>query len=657
MPEFIHRRWHGLHMVLAFVLLAILTILLYFYHWLYLLVGGVAIVGLAVYAWYAEKSFREDFIGYVAALTYRIRRAGDKVVQNTPVGMILYDEEAVVVWHNPFSGELLRLENFVGVSLLDVLPVLAGKLEENGRHAVHWRNRVLQVDVHAGERLLFLTDITEITALKERYEAERPAIGIVHIDNLEEVTQGMDEKNHTLMLAEVTRAITDWAAENDLFIRRAATDKFLVVTDMAHLAKLQEDRFQILDRVREMTKHQPIPFTLSIGFGAAGASIPETGQMASSSLEIALGRGGDQAAVRIGDKLTFYGGKSNAVEKRTRVRVRVVSHAMRNLILESDHVLIMGHKFPDMDALGAAIGVWKMVTWNEKRGYIVLDESNPAIDKLVSLIREDETLAPSLVTPDEAYYLCTPRTLVVMVDNHRPSMAIEPRLLQMTRRVMVIDHHRRSDDIVEDPLLLYIEPYASSTSELVTELLQYQTGEAPLSRLEATALLSGIIVDTNHFHFRTGVRTFEAASYLRKNGAEPEFCQQLLKQDLHQFLRRAELLQQTELLPGGMAVAVGAEDKEYEQLVIAQAADSLLSLDGVKASFVIARRPDGLINISARSWGDVNVQVIMEQMGGGGHLTNAAAQLADSRIQEVRETLRQVLASYVAQAGKGDDGK
>src|SRR5690606_23712963 len=237
-------------------------------------------------------------------------------------------------------------------------------------------------------------------------------------------------------------------------------------------------------------------------------------------------------------------------------------------------------------------------------------------------------------------YLCTPRTLVVMVDNHRPSMAIDPRLLQMTRRVMVIDHHRRSDDIVEDPLLLYIEPYASSTSELVTELLQYQTGEAPLSRLEATALLSGIIVDTNHFHFRTGVRTFEAASYLRKNGAEPEFCQQLLKQDLHQFLRRAELLQQTELLPGGMAVAVGAEDKEYEQLVIAQAADSLLSLDGVKASFVIARRPDGLINISARSWGDVNVQVIMEQMGGGGHLTNAAAQLADSRIQEVRETLR-----------------
>src|SRR5690606_25727770 len=190
-------------MVLAFVLLAILTILLYFYHWLYLLVGGVAIVGLAVYAWYAEKSFREDFIGYVAALTYRIRRAGDKVVQNTPVGMILYDEEAVVGWHNPFSGELLRLENFVGVSLFDVLPVLAGKLEENGRHAVHWRNRVLQVDVHAGERLLFLTDITEITALKERYEAERPAIGIVHIDNLEEVTQGMDEKNHTLMLAEV----------------------------------------------------------------------------------------------------------------------------------------------------------------------------------------------------------------------------------------------------------------------------------------------------------------------------------------------------------------------------------------------------------------------------------------------------------------------
>lgn len=657
MPEFIHRRWHGLHMILAFVLLAVLTVFLYFYHWLYLLLGGVAIVGLAAYAWYAEKSFREDFIGYVATLTYRIRRAGDKVVQRTPVGMILYDEEMVVVWHNPFSGELLRQANFIGIPLLDVLPMLAGKLEEDGQHVVHWRNQVLQVDVYAKERLLFLTDVTEMTTLKAKYEAERIAIGIVHIDNLEEVAQGMDEKNQTLMLAEVTRAITDWAAENSMFIRRSATDKFLVVTDVAHLNKLQEDRFQILDRVRELTMHQPIPFTLSIGFGAAGPSIPETGQMASSSLEIALGRGGDQAAVRIGDKLMFYGGKSNAVEKRTRVRVRVVSHAMRNLILESDQVLIMGHKFPDLDALGAAIGVWKMVALNEKRGYIVLDQSNPGIDKLVSLIQEDETLSQALVTPDEAYYLCTPRTLLVMVDNHRPSMAIEPRLLQMTRRVMVIDHHRRSDDMVEEPLLLYIEPYASSTSELVTELLQYQTGEARLSRLEATALLAGIILDTNHFQFRTGVRTFEAASYLRRHGAEPEFCQQLLKQDLHQFLRRTELLRNTELLPGGMAVAAGADDQDYEQLIIAQAADSLLALDGVRASFVVARRPDGLINVSARSWGDVNVQVIMEEMGGGGHLTNAAAQLSDTRIEDVVQSLRQVLVAYTAQEGKGEDGK
>ena len=657
MPEFIHRRWHGLHMILAFVLLAVLTVLLYFYHWMYLLFGGAAIVGLAIYAWYAEKSFREDFIGYVAKLTYRIRRAGDQVVQRTPVGMVLYNEEMVVVWHNPFSGELLRMANFIGAPLLDVLPVLAGKLEADGSHTITWRHRVLQVDVYAKERLLFITDITEMTALKERYEAERVAIGIVHIDNLEEVTQGMDEKNHTLLLAEVTRTITDWAATYGMFIRRLATDKFLVVTDVAHLAKLQEDRFQILDRVRELTIRQPIPFTLSIGFGAGGPSIPETGQMASSSLEIALGRGGDQAAVRIGEKLTFYGGKSNAVEKRTRVRARVVSHALRNLILESDQVLIVGHKFPDLDAIGSAIGVWKMVTWNEKRGYIVLDESNPGIDKLVNLIQDDETLASALIAPDEAYYLCTPRTLVVMVDNHRPSMAIEPRLLQMTRRVVVIDHHRRSDEMVEEPLLLYIEPYASSTSELVTELLQYQSGDARLNRLEATALLSGIILDTNHFHFRTGVRTFEAASYLRRHGAEPEICLQLMKEDLHQFLRRMELLRETELLPAGMAVAAGSETREYEQLLIAQTADSLLALDGVKASFVIARRPDGLINVSARSWGDVNVQVIMEQLGGGGHLTNAAAQLSETTVAAVREKLRHVLAEYAAQAMKGEDGK
>ncbi len=657
MPEFIHRRWHGLHMILAFVLLIILTILLYFYHWWYLLLGGVAIFGLAIYAWYAEKSFREDFIGYVATLTYRIRRAGDKVVQRTPVGMILFNEEGIVEWHNPFIGELLQIPNFVSAPLPEVLPMLSGKLEEDGQHQITWRKQVLEVQVYAAERLLFITDITEITRLKERYQEQQVAIGIVHIDNLEEVTQGMDEKNHTLLLAEVTRAITDWAAEYAMFIRRMTTDKFLVVTDLAHLQKLQVDRFQILDRVREMTKNQPIPFTLSIGFGSAGGSAPEVGQMASSSLEIALGRGGDQAAVRIGEKLTFYGGKSNAVEKRTRVRARVISHAMRNLILESDLVLVMGHKFPDLDALGAAIGVLKAVMLNDKRGYIVLDESNSGIEKLLNLIKEDESLSQALITPDEAFYLCTPRTLLVMVDNHRPAMSIEPRLLQQTRRVMVIDHHRRSDDMVEEPLLLYIEPYASSTSELVTELLQYQTGDTRLSRLEATSLLAGIIVDTKNFHFRTGVRTFEAASYLRRHGAEPEICQYLMREDLNQFLRRMELLQQAELLPGGIALAAGPAEKQYEQLIIAQAADSLLTLEGVKASFVIAKRPDGLINISARSWGEVNVQVIMEQMGGGGHLTNAAAQMAEGSIQSVSQKLRQVLEDFqLEQAVKGDDG-
>ena len=374
-------------------------------------------------------------------------------------------------------------------------------------------------------------------------------------------------------------------------------------------------------------------------------------------MEIALGRGGDQAAVRIGEKLTFYGGKSSAVEKRTRVRARVISHAMRNLILESDLVLIMGHKFPDLDALGAAIGVLKAVLLNDKRGYIVLDEPNPAIDKLLHWIKEDESLSQALITPDEAFYLCTPRTLLVMVDNHRPAMAIDSRLLQQTRRVMVIDHHRRSDDMVEDPLLLYIEPYASSTCELVTELLQYQAGDARLSRLEATALLAGIVVDTKNFHFRTGVRTFEAASFLRRHGAEPEICQRLLKEDLGQFLRRMELLQKTEMLHGGMALATGQEEKTYEQLLIAQAADSLLTLEGVKASFVIARRPDGLINISARSWGEVNVQVIMERMGGGGHLTNAAAQVSEGSIQSVSQKLRQVLEEFqLEQAVKGDDG-
>jgi c-di-AMP phosphodiesterase-like protein len=400
-----------------------------------------------------------------------------------------------------------------------------------------------------------------------------------------------------------------------------------------------------------MTQDNKIPLTLSIGIGAETTSLVELGNMAQTSLDIALGRGGDQAAVKAGSRLSFYGGKSNAVEKRTRVRARVISHALRDLIRESDKVIIVGHKEPDLDAIGAAIGVLKAVQVNNKDGFIVLDDINPSIARLMEEVKLHESLYDYFIHPDQAISQATSRTLLVVVDTHKPSMIIEPKLLERTARIVLVDHHRRGEEFIKDPTLVYMEPYASSTCELVTELLQYQTERLSLDVLEATSLLAGIVVDTKSFALRTGARTFEAASFLRRYGADAALVQRFLKEDLSMYIRRAEIIRHTEVHLESLAIAIGDEDKAYPQLSIAQAADTLLNMSDILASFVVAKRTDDHVSISARSLGDVNVQVIMEKLGGGGHLTNAAAQFEHKTVVEVVAMLKKALEEMDQEGG------
>ncbi len=337
------------------------------------------------------------------------------------------------------------------------------------------------------------------------------------------------------------------------------------------------------------------------------------------------------------------------MEKRTRVRARVISHALRDFVKESDKVLIMGHKNPDMDAIGAAIGVQKLAEVNEKEGFIVLDpdDINYTVQKLMEEIEEHDYLWSHFITPEEAKDRITQETLLIIVDTHRPSLVIEPELLQKVERIIVLDHHRRGEEFIEDPVLVYMEPYASSTAELVTELLEYQPNRLQMDRLEATALLAGIIVDTKSFAVRTGARTFDAASFLRSNGADTTLVQKLLKEDLDQFVERSKLIKNAETYREGFAIATASETKSYSQIIIAQAADTLLSMKGVTASFVISKREDDCISISARSLGDVNVQIIMESLNGGGHLTNAATQLRDITVFEAKEKLQEAIDHYL----------
>jgi c-di-AMP phosphodiesterase-like protein len=650
MPKFLLKRWHGLHIVWTFILLLGLTIALFAYQWVLGIMAFLLSGVLAYYTLQAETAFRRDLNAYVGTITHRIKKSGGEVSNSIPIGIILYNEDKKVEWHNPFVAKMLEKDSVIGDLIYELIPELKGKREKAEKFEVTIGKQIYRVWLRQEERLLYFRDITDYANLLKRYEEEKIAIGVVMMDNLDEATQGMDDQNRSIMLAKVTGEITEWAQRHQLYLRRTSSDRFLIVMDQKGLKELEQTRFEILDDVRDLTIENKLPLTLSIGIASGTERLAELGQMAQMSLDMSLGRGGDQVTVKVDQRLSFYGGRTNAVEKRTRVRARVISHALRDLMKESDKVVIMGHRFPDMDSVGAAIGVLKAVQVVGKEGYIVLEGVNPSIEKLMETISQDERLNRWFITPDQAMQIMTPRTLAVVVDTHKASMVAEPKLLQQTHRIVIVDHHRRSEDFIQDATLVYMEPYASSTCELVTELLQYINDKLTMEALEATVLLAGIVVDTKSFSLRTGARTFEAASFLRRNGADSTLILQLMKEDLDSYIEKAEIIKHTQTLYDHVALAVAEPGRKYSQLMIAQVADTLLNMTEIMASFVISERPDGLIGISARSLGDMNVQVIMERLGGGGHLTNAATQLEGS-IEEASRRLTQVLEEINQEEG------
>jgi len=646
MPKFITQRWHGLHMVLSMCFSLMLIALLSIYRWEYGIMGLTLFFFIALMLVRAERAFRQEFSQYVLTLSKRVKGATQEAIDHLPVGILLYDRERRIEWHNPFVRHMIQKEELIGTSLDELLPVLKSAEEKEGESfTVEIGDRTYEVIHHRKERLYYFRDVTRLVRLQEQYEQERVVIGLMHLDNFDEAGQGMNDQERNLLLTEVTGAISQWAIKHDISLRRYDTDRFLLILDQRGLNRLMKSRFDILDVVREKTRQNKIPITLSIGLAVTGDTMIERTQNAQAALDIALARGGDQAAVHNGERVVFFGGKTNAVEKRTRVRARVIAHALGNLIRDSEQVLIMGHIEPDMDALGAAIGVLRAVRKNDRPGYIVLDEDdhNLGIEQLLEAIEKHDYLRERIVTPERALQMVDDTTLVILVDTHKPSLAIEPRLLDKAERVVVIDHHRRGEEFVRDPVLVYLEPYASSTCELVTELLQYQKDRIVMDTLEATALFAGIVVDTKSFAFRSGSRTFEAASFLRQHGADLAMVQTLLKEDLDRFVKRAEIVKNTEVVYDKIAIATGEEGERYDQILIAQSADTLLNMHGIRAAFVVCERDDGKVSISARSQGDINVQVVMEEMGGGGHLTNAAVQLDNVTVSKARERLLKIL--------------
>lgn len=653
MPKFLLQRFYGYPRIALFVTIFIMLVILCWYSWSIGVIGFFVFAIIAYYAVRAEKTLADELESYISTLTYRIKKVGEDVLSELPIGVVLYDEELKIEWHNKHFLQLINgRDSLIGHRVAEVLPKLEQWIVEVEKEegTIRYEDLVLHIISRPEERLLYIQDQTEYYQLQQKHRQEKNVFLQIHLDNLDEVTQGLDEQQRTLLISEVTKTLNEWAQPVGIYLKRTNSDKFFGLMSEQSLHQLEENRFDILDKVRDLTKKNKIPVTLSIGVGAGTESLIELGEFSQSSLDLALGRGGDQAAVkRSFGKITFYGGKTNAVEKRTRVRARVISHALRDIIRESDQVFIMGHRGPDLDSIGSAIGVLKAVQVSHKKGFIILErnQETSGIDKLMKHIDEDPELLKAFISPSDALEKHTQNSLLVIVDTHKPSLVMEPKLLDSIARRVVIDHHRRGEEFIAEPLLVYMEPYASSTSELVTELLEYQSKQIEMKKIEATAMLAGIVVDTKSFAFRTGSRTFEAASYLRNHGAETTLVQKLLKEDLDQFSKRSRIVESASLYRDQYAIAVGEVEEKYGSILMAQAADTLLTMNNVVASFVIGEREDGLITISARSLGDINVQVLMEKMEGGGHLTNAATQLEGISVQDALQWLKEVIDEHV----------
>ena len=482
-----------------------------------------------------------------------MKKVGEEALLELPIGIILINEKNIVEWANPYAAKVFaHQETLIGDDLFDLSgqfhAILKSEKVENNVLTIGEQS--YKVFYKAEEKLIYLFDITEQLVMETLYYADRTVLGIILVDNYDEVSQAMDDQTRSQLNSLVTSLINSWGTTNGIFVKRIATDRFLAVFNEATLADLEKTKFSILDDIRETTAKQSTALTLSIGVGVGSTSLIELGELAQSSLDLVLGRGGDQVAIKRSDgKLKFYGGKTNPVEKRTRVRARVISHALRDLIQGSDKVFIMGHKMPDMDAIGAAIGVRKMARKNNIEGYVVVNfnELDGSVTRLMDEIKRDTDLFNQFITPDEALSMITEKSLIIVVDTHKPSMVIDERVIDKAEKVVVIDHHRRGEEFIKNTMLVYMEPYASSTAELVTELIEYQPKQEKLTMLESTALLAGIIVDTKSFTLRTGARTFEAASYLRTNGADTILVQRLLKEDIDTYVLRSKLIETVEL--------------------------------------------------------------------------------------------------------------
>ena len=616
---------------------------------------------LAAFAWERCRDRERRFERYCMGIIRNVSEVMNYAVDRLPQAILLVNQEGHLEWCNHQLGDALGEMPEPGTAVADFWPhfniesIWGTEGQHRFSHAGHsYRvyHRMVAESYHSEPLIaLYVEDETEYAALEKRYYGSRTALLYIQIDNYDEIMQGQSETEKSMLLLAVHEKIDGWVGGLGGFLRSISDDEYVALLDRKSLDHAIAEKFDILDQVRKIINTKGMPVTLSIGLSlAAEQTLRELGEEAEAKLDLALGRGGDQVALDISGKTQFFGGKAKAIEKHTRVKARVVAHALRDIMENSDEVYVMGHHNEDYDAFGAAMGVACMARSLGKKVHIVLSEMNEGIDRIVDLVQKDEAYEGLFLRPGDITETPSLSSLLVVVDAHIPHILADPSLLERIPKVVVIDHHRRSEHFIKNPLLVYIETASSSASELVTELLMYFGDNIRPTRLDATALYSGVVVDTKNFNVGAGVRTFDAAAYLRRAGADPVLVRTLFQSDYETTVSLARAKANAVYYPGGLIVGSLPDLLPNGQIIAAQAADGMLRVDSVRMSIYVFPLASDVVGISARSSGEMNVQVIMEAFGGGGHANVAGAQVKGVPLDEVRAQVVEKAKAYIEES-------
>ena len=556
-------------------------------------------------------------------------------------GIIIYDEQYNVTWINDFLEE--KGINLIGKRLSNWNPIL-NDLFTGDVDVVKIKDEdsVYEITRKEDAQVLYVKDITEFDTINSKYQEERLVLGLMHLDNYMDISQYEDEAKISLMNSTLRQPLVEWAKKYGMATRRLRSDRYLVILDEQIFAEILKDKFSILNLVRNNATANGVAVTLSMAFARGSSDLQMLDTMVNDLLELAQSRGGDQVAVKVyGGDVKYYGGNSEAQEKRSRVRVRVMAQAIKEAILDVKRVFIVGHKNMDFDCMGSCLCMSRICAANAKEVYIVSESGGiePQLDNAMHVYAPVLNDRHHFITEEEAMNIASKDDLVIAVDFHNPNHCNAPQILNFVDKVIVIDHHRRSEAFIDNPLLVYVETSASSVSELVTEFIPYSSSRLDLSEAEATIMYLGILIDTNRFKQRTGSRTFEAAAALRKMGVDPIEAENLLKEDFIDFEAKTNIMKYGKLVFGNMIVAAVDNNEIISRTMMSQVADYLLNIKGIEASFVIAMTAENVVAVSARSRGVVNVQLIMEAMHGGGHFTAAALSRDDTSVAAINEEL------------------